>query len=118
MIKDNPECPTSNCKWIKRPDPDDDLDCVEGMPSNCGMAVILQAEESNFHDANLVTATAAIKQILENIPPDPQGRKLSFLRTNLGVLLAWVNHGSTNSSGGITAEDDDQTVISALGLIV
>lgn len=103
----------AKCKWVHTPGP---LSCVAGDVSTCNMVNILEAEESDFHDSNLVAATAAIKEILANIPPDANGRNLSFLHTNMGQLLAWVEHGGTAAEGGVTADDDDETVATTLKL--
>jgi hypothetical protein len=102
-----------SCKWVHSPGP---LACVSGDPSTCNEVNILEAEESDFHDCNLIDATAAIKEILAKIPADPNGRSLSFLHTNMGQLLAWVEHGGTPSEGAVTADDDDATVTAALKL--
>ena len=103
----------SSCKWVHNPGP---LSCIEGDPATCNVVNILEAEESDFHDSSLVAATAAIKEILANIPADPNGRNLSFVTTNMGTLLAWVNHGGDEVEGGVTADDDDKTVAAALKL--
>jgi hypothetical protein len=91
------------------------LSCVPGR-SNCQPVSLLEAEESAFHDAQLVHATKAIKDILAQIPQDANGRNLSFLHTNMGTLLAWVEHGGTAIDGAITSDDDDATVAAALKL--
>lgn len=103
----------SNCEWVHNPGP---LACESSNVSTCNVVNILEAEESDFHDSNLIAATAAIKQILANIPPDENGRNLSFLHTNMGQLLAWVNHGAEPVEGGVRANDDDDTVAAALKL--
>ena len=89
--------------------------CVPGL-SACSPVSFLEAEESGFHDCNLIEATAAIKEILAKIPPDPNGRKLSFLHTEMGTLLAWVQHGGQPSDGAVTASDDNGEVAAALKL--
>jgi hypothetical protein len=87
--------------------------------SGCSLAPLLEAEPSDFHDQALIDATQQINQILAAIPPDSQGRTISFLYTRLGTLLAWVQHGSGEvDPDAVTAEDDNETVIEALGLIV
>ena len=59
------------------------LSCVPGN-SNCNPVALLEAEESDFHDCGLIEATKAIKEILANIPADPNGRNLSFLHYRNG----------------------------------
>lgn len=104
-----------SCKWVHSDGP---LGCVSGDSNSCNEVNILEAEESDFHDCNLIDATAAIKEILAKIPADPNGRSLSFLHTNMGQLLAWVEHGSEPGEDTITADDDDTTVAAALKLKV
>jgi hypothetical protein len=83
----------------------------------CAVAELLEAEPSGFHDENLIAATQQIRAILAAIPPDPAGRKLSFIRTNMGELLAWMDHsGAEVPEGAVTAEDDDATIAQALRL--
>jgi hypothetical protein len=75
----------------------------------------LDAEVSEFHTEALKWATTEIKAILEEVhlrdADKINGRKLSFLHTNMGCLLAWVEHGTI-----VTSEDDDETIAEALGL--
>jgi len=81
------------------------------------VAELLLAAPSGFHDQNLIDATQQIREILAAIPPDPAGRKLSFIRTNMGNLLAWMDHsGAEVPEGAVTAEDDDATIAEALRL--
>ncbi len=83
----------------------------------CAVAELLEAEPSGFHDENLIAATQQIRAILAAIPPDSAGRKLSFIRTNMGELLAWMDHsGAEVPEGAVTAEDDDATIAQALRL--
>jgi hypothetical protein len=90
--------------------------CSEGR-GTCGVAELLEAELSGFHDENLIAATQQIREILAAIPPDPAGRKISFIRTNMGNLLAWMDHsGTTVPDGAVTAADDDATIAEALRL--
>lgn len=89
--------------------------CSSGTGS-CFEASVLSAEETYFHDKTIADATTAIQAILENIPADPNGRKLSFLNTNMGVLLAWVEHGKPVPPGAVTSNHDDATIAVALKL--
>ena len=89
--------------------------CVPGT-SACSPVIFLEAEESGFHDSDLIEATAAIKEILAKIPPDRDGRKLSFLHTEMGTLLAWVQHGGQPVDGAVTASDDNAAIAEALKL--
>jgi len=90
--------------------------CSDGT-GTCATAQLLEAELSGFHDENLIAATQQIRAILAAIPPDPAGRKLSFIRTNMGELLAWMDHsGADVPDDAVTAEDDDATIAAALRL--
>ena len=90
--------------------------CGDGT-GTCATAQLLEAEPSGFHDENLIAATQQIRAILAAIPPDAAGRKLSFIRTNMGELLAWMDHsGAEVPEGAVTAEDDDATIAQALRL--
>jgi hypothetical protein len=89
--------------------------CVPGA-SACSPVSFLEAGESGFHDCNLIEATAAIKEILAKIPPDPDGRSLSFLHTEMGTLLAWVQHGGQPVDGAVTANDANEAIAEALNL--
>lgn len=91
------------------------LSCVTGTPT-CNLAEFIEAEESEFHDANLIKATWAIKAILAAIPEDQNGRNLSLLNTKKGLLLAWVEHGGTPIKGAVTSDSDIDSIASALKL--
>jgi hypothetical protein len=90
--------------------------CSSGGGS-CTAAKLLEAAPSEFHDQCLIDATQAIRGILEGIPADRYGRKLSFLHTNMGSLLAWVGHGEAVPANAVTADHADATIAEALGLI-
>lgn len=105
------ECFGSSCDWalIHK-----SMECVDGA-GGCSSAYMCEAEESAFHDKNLVEASKKINRILRRIPVDPKGRKLSFCSTNMGIFLAWVQHGGKYARGRrITRQDDDPTVTKAL----
>ena len=89
--------------------------CSEG-DGSCFEAQVLTAERSNFHDEKLIDATAKIQEILAGIGRDPEGRQLSFINTNMGLLLAWVEHGIPVPPGAVTDKDDDDTIGQALKL--
>ena len=96
---------------VKKPN----IVCVPG-GSECKLAVMAEAETSAFHDRTLADATQKIKQVLASIPPDPEGRKLSFLTTHRGILLTWVYHGAKVPPGAVPATADEKTLSNALGL--
>lgn len=107
------DCVGRACQWVAGKD--GKLTCVTGSRA-CTQAKVLEAEESDFHDARLIKATQAIREILAEIGADANGRELSFVHTNMGSLLAWVNHGGAIIEDGITVNDDDATVSAALKL--
>ena len=94
---------------------DKDLGC-NGGDAHCVTAHLVEADESVFHSADLIKATAEIKQILESIPAHREGRKLSFVNTNMGTLLAWVTHEMKVTEDAVTPEHDDNAIAEALGL--
>jgi hypothetical protein len=95
----------------------DDYAACETGSSACTQAKLLEAEPSGFHDENLIEATRRISEVLESIPPDPRGRKLSLLHTNFGSLLAWVDHNATvPADRGVRPDADDATIAKALRL--
>ncbi len=91
--------------------------CVSG-DGSCVSSQLLEAKVSDFHDRYLQDATRDIKAILDGIPPDSRGRKLSFLRTHLGTLLAWVEHPENLAEDAVTINSGDAEIINALGLIL
>ena len=116
------DCSGDTCQWsLLKGGPTDskaehtDPICEAGS-GGCSPATIVEAEESGFHDQQLVEATRKIRRILAKIPADPAGRKLSFCHTRMGTLLAWVQHGGKATGRRVTAKDDDATVAKALGL--
>lgn len=72
--------------------------CAHG-GGDCTACVVVEAEVSDFHDRTLSNATTKIRKVLEGIPPDSRGRKLSFITTSMGFLLAWVEHGAVVPPG-------------------
>lgn len=83
--------------------------CETGV-GTCTDATLLEANISKFHDQSLSDATGKINEVLSSIPKDPDGRQLSFLFTNQGIMLAWVRHGI------VSRHDDEATMSKALGV--
>lgn len=108
-------CP-AECQWMMTGN--GSPSCVEG-GINCTTAQLLTAAPSDFHDQTLVTLTQQINDLLQAVPPDPGGRKLSFMVTRMGPLLGWVNHGQEGDvpEDAVTAASDNATIAQALGLI-
>lgn len=91
--------------------------CTSG-DGSCRAVKMLRAKSSDFHDQYLQDATRDIIAALDAIPLDSRGRELSFLHTNMGTLLAWVEHPEYLPAGAVTAKDDDAKLAEALGLIL
>lgn len=106
-------CSGSACDWasVKH-----HVSCVEGS-GGCSEAYLRTAEESPFHDQNLIEATKKINRILRRIPEDPYGRKLSLCATGHGVLLAWVQHGGKALKTSVNRHSGEAKVRKALKLI-
>jgi hypothetical protein len=117
MSYELPFCPTKVCAWSFSKETNI-IGCVDSSQSVCGQAILLKARISPIHDHQLQLATRAIIAVLEMVTEDPDGRKLSFVQTKMGTLLAWVNHGSECGKGEVTFDSDDKTVIAALKLKV
>ena len=94
---------------------DGSLGCVTGSRT-CANAGFLEAGESDFHDENLVNATAALNAVLAMVPEDEEGRKLSFIHTNMGTMLAWSKHGENVPEDAIGPGHDDKVIAEALNL--
>lgn len=82
----------------------------------CGRARLLEADESDFHDQYMSEATKAFNSILNLIPADSQGREISFIHTNMGTLLAWVDHTGKVITPEVSDESTDTEIADALGL--
>ena len=99
---------------------DNEISCYL-VGDDCFLANLLEAEESVFHDKQLMEATQAIREILAKIPEDKKGRKLSFINAKPGLLLAWVDHNGegfreVKSKEIITHESDKEKIAAALKL--
>lgn len=91
-----------------------DVGCTDG--GNYFWAEMLGAKESNFHDGALIKATSEINDILASLSKDAGERRLSFLQTPLGIMLAWVRHDLKIPDDAVTYESPEEDIISALGL--
>lgn len=108
-------CTGATCDFAVGGSDEQQVSCLSGS-GTCLAADLLEAESSGMHDETLIEATQKIKQILSEIPADSDGRKLSFLVTKMGLLLAWVNHDADIPENAITAENDNTTLAKALKL--
>ncbi len=109
--------PGDVCRWTFE---NKSLGCSASLTPDYKTPPFLTAEESGFHDETLIEATRKMQEVIDNIPEDPDGRTLSLIFTDMGVLLAWVSHKGENlkasSNNVITSDDDNETVAKALGL--
>lgn len=108
-------CTGATCDFAVGGSGEQQVSCLSGS-GTCLAADLLEAESSVIHDETLVEATQKIKQILSEIPADSNNRKLSFLVTKMGLLLAWVNHDADIPENAVTAENDNTSVAKALKL--
>jgi hypothetical protein len=109
-------CITGVCQWGLIDS--GEVTCLAG-EGDCNDAKLLTTVPSDFHDEALIALTKQINALLEAVPPDPAGRKLSVLHTRMGPLLGWVKHGQEGGlTGAVTAASDNETVIQALGLLL
>jgi hypothetical protein len=94
----------------------DAVGCSQG-PGSCFTAAMLVATESEFHDKTLYDAAQQINAILNAIPADPKGRKLSFLATQEGAMLAWVDHNMQIPPDAVKPDAPFETIAKALGVV-
>lgn len=94
---------------------DGELGCMPG--GNYFYAEMLKASESNFHDSDLVKATEEINKILAPLEKKAGDRKLAFLHTPFGTMLAWIRHDLEIPKHAVNAESPKEDHIKALGLI-
>lgn len=108
-------CPGRTCDWLG----ESDLYCVDGSKGDCKKAGLLESEKSNFHDDKLMKATKNINDILDNLREESDERKLSFVITDLGILLAWTHRGKNVEDFPddiVTSDSDSATIIETLKL--
>jgi hypothetical protein len=92
-----------------------ELGCTDG--GSCFEARMLTLKESNFHDAALAKATQQIMEALQAIPPDPNGRQLSFLQTKMGTMLAWVRHDVEVPKDAVKEDSPEEDLVRSLGIV-
>ncbi len=90
----------------------DMINCDAG-DGSCLSATFLVAEESPFHDKELIAATNSINEILAKIPRK-DGIELSLLNTDDGLMLAWVHHSGETSDNDITSKNTPEEIRAAL----
>ena len=109
------DCGGGECTFSVPPPPNNKLGCQPGA-GQCHKPQLLEAKPSDFFDQTVADVTAQINEILAGVPEDQEGRKLSFLSTPYGPLLAWVFHGVPSGPDDIPATADPKTLARALGL--
>lgn len=87
--------------------------CINGS-GTCSAARILSGRITESHDAELEAASKEIQAILDGLEANANGRKLSFLNTDEGLFLAWVDHSQPAALGSIRREDGHEKVAMAL----
>lgn len=90
------------------------IGCSSG-DGSCLIAEFVPADESDFHTAELVKATEAIRDVLSGIKPK-KDRKLAFVNTPFGILLAWVEHDISVPQGSVNIKSSDDDIAKALGI--
>ena len=113
-------CTSTNCDWALTGE--NFPVCINGGGS-CQNAKLLVAEVSDFHDQALAEVTQQINALLQAIPPDPAGRKLSFMHSPLGTLLGWVQHDGAGltveaAESAVRATSDEAALVQSLRLLV
>jgi hypothetical protein len=91
------------------------IGCVNGS-GTCSSARMLSGGITDSHDAELEAASKEIQSILDGLEANANGRKLSFLSTDEGLFLAWVDHSRPPAKGSIRREDGHEKVAMALDL--
>jgi len=108
-------CSGANCDWlvVHR----GAFACIEGY-GDCFQPRFLSAETTPFHDELLEDLSNKLNRILAQIPADTNGRKLSFCGTNMGIFLAWADHGALPTKGAkiVNSRSDEKTIRKALKL--
>lgn len=110
--EDPPDCTGPLCRYGIE---GGGIGCDSG-DGSCFHALFREADTSKFHDEVLQKATAEIRDIIDSIPPDSEGRGLCVLNTKQGALLAWVSHGTGLSPDAVTINDDAEMIAKALNL--
>ena len=107
------KCSDGLCGWGAK----GDVGC-DGGDGSCSLAFFVDAENSEFHPAELQRATAELKKILDPLLQGPDGRKLSLLRTPYGTMLAWVKHGQPHPEDAVTSASAPEAIAAELGIKV
>jgi hypothetical protein len=93
--------------------------CCDGLPNTCSNLTLLQAAESEFHDAVLIEATDQVNEILRRVREQaPRGRHLALTDTSLGLLLVWAEaiDPPDDDANYVSAESDEAAIRGALGI--
>ena len=81
---------------------------------SCWTAMMADAEVTAFHDQELYDAATEIQRVLDGVSKPADGRKLSFVHTEEGTLLAWVRHGVAFPPSAVKFKDGHSKVKKAL----
>lgn len=73
---------------------------------DCFNAKFITGVCTDAHDDVLVQTTKELNDTIKNVPPDPQGRRLAFIRSNYGFRLAWVYNDVPPPEGAVKITDE------------
>lgn len=90
----------------------DRINCDAG-DGSCLNATFLTADESPFHDKELIAATKSINEIIAKIAKK-DGVELSLLNTDGGLMFAWVHHDGKTSPTDVTSKNSPDEIRAAL----
>jgi hypothetical protein len=111
MTRPKPK-PTPHVKrsWYIKPGTDQ-LICYKNSKDDCAVSGLWQAGQSEFHDAELQTATEEINKILDRVDRDNEDaeRRLSLIQFRNRWMLVWIHSEKT-----VTGENPEHEVAKAL----
>ena len=107
-------CVGTTCDWLFHGK--SGFSCTEGT-GDCIPAEFLLAFPTTFHDAVLEEASIKMNRIIHRIPANTNGKKLSFVVTNEGIFMAWVDHNAPPpGTKTVTRRSDEKEIKKALKL--
>lgn len=101
-----PKKPKKTYDWFFTDDKETKVVCFASNVSNCTVkARLLEADRSNFHDAELQSATREINDILDRIERNSKdvSRHLCFIDVRNRFMLVW-----SNEAEGISKDNDPE----------
>jgi hypothetical protein len=113
MVDTGGKTPVETYAWLCGDQRCDTIDCYKSSWDSQTVTHLWEAKElTSFHDAELSKATKKINGILTKIEKGNKDkkRKLSFIEFQNRLLIVWAGYGV------VGPDDDDKTVMKALGL--